>query len=109
MIACKDEQKKPFLLNGTYLGVVKDSTGRRISEILVLTSKAVKYDSVAGKDKIISDTAYGVLKVVPVLDSLKKQLKTISGKDSVNAGWLAIPKDSVKIISFTPISELLKQ
>lgn len=70
----------------------RDATARRIIQDVY---KLVPVDSSGGevtsKKRWVKDTTYLVPLFEPVLDSLKRPLKMVSGKDSVKVSWAKLP------------------
>jgi hypothetical protein len=115
IIGCNDGKKKyvssePVYSEATMLAVYIDRDGtKKIDGVLCVVQDNVKYDSVSGKKKIVSDSILGVPIMIPLRDSLKNVLKRVNGEDSLVRGWRRIGKDSVNFnVERVPLELLLK-
>lgn len=112
LASCYGTSDKPKPTTGKAIipAVYQKDGFKKLDWVLRLNEDKIKTDSATGKKSIVSETLYGVWTIVPYLDSLKQQLKTKAGKDSVFAGWIAISKDSVNThIENISIDSLLKK
>lgn len=93
------------------VGVVThpDST-KTIDEVLRVITETIKYDSTKKEKVIVTDTIYGVTKLVDQTDSLgKPKLDSITKKPIKQKIWVKTSKDSIYILSPIPIDSLIKK
>lgn len=106
----KDKEVKKENKPGTYIGVYQRNGVKQIGEILKVYQDKIIVDSASGEKRIETKELYGVLFVNAVKDSLQRQLKTVSGKDSTVSGWIEISKDSINFkVEGITIDSLLKK
>jgi hypothetical protein len=97
--SCTSTEKKstvpPINKQEEIIAVYKKNGIKRIGTVLRVIMDGIKYDSIQHTKEIITDTIYGIMDNVPVLDAKNQPVKTTSGTDSSIRGWLQISKDSV--------------
>lgn len=111
LASCKNEKNKVLPKAGQtiIIGVANVDGKKNIRELLRVIYEGIETDSATGVKTIVTDTAYGYLDVITILDSTGKALKKVNGYDSTMSTWLKLSKDSVNThIENVPLQELLK-
>jgi hypothetical protein len=78
---------KPYSKRKVVAVVTKPDSSKVLSAVLEIISDKIKYDSIAGKKVIVTDTIYG--------EWAPMAFKTQAGKDTVVYDWFLKSRDSI--------------